>query len=236
MDIQALLALQEEDGRLRDLQRELKVLLPGRRDEAEKRLDEAKQRVKAAEAEHLQAVKEFEHFNRQYQRDRDRMARAERNAVGQTGARALAAADQEHRDAAASAAAAEAGMAEAGKARTPTERKLDEARQVEAEEELAVKEIREAVAARKAAVEAELEKVKAKRESLVGAVPPAQLRYYERLKLTRWPCAVEYNRAEGVCTGCNLVQPPSVTQAVLHADKTPNAPLVTCPACGRILI
>ena len=72
MDIQALLALQEEDGRLRDLQRELKVLLPGRRDEAEKRLDEAKQRVKAAEAEHLQAVKEFEHFNRQYQRDRDR--------------------------------------------------------------------------------------------------------------------------------------------------------------------
>ena len=89
---------------------------------------------------------------------------------------------------------------------------------------------------RKKRVEEELAKVKDRRAALVAEVPPTQLKYYERLKLTRWPCAVEYNRTEGVCTGCNLVQPPSVTQAVLHADKNPGAPLVTCPACGRILI
>ena len=236
MDIQALLALQEEDGRIRDLQRELKTLLPARRKAADARLAEARKRVLAAEAENLQANREYDRFNRQFQRDRDRMARAERNATGMTGARGLAAADQEHRAAAESAAAAEAGMSAADKNRTPTERRLDEAKQFEAEEELAVQEILDAAAARKTAVEAELEKVQAKREALVAAVPPAQLRYYDRLRLTRWPCAVEYNRAEGVCTGCNLVQPPSVTQAVLHADKTPNAPLVTCPACGRILI
>ncbi len=236
MDIQALLALQEEDGRLRDLQRELKTLLPSRRAAAQARLAEARERVKAAEAENLQAAKEYDRFLRQFQRDRDRMARAERNAMGQTAARALAAADQEHRAAAAGAAAAEAGLAEADKNRTPTERKLDEARQAEAEEELAVQEIFDAIEARKALVEAESEKVKARRDALVADVPPAQLRYYDRLRLTRWPCAVPYNRAEGVCTGCNLVQPPSVTQAVLHADKTPDAPLVTCPACGRILI
>ena len=68
-------------------------------------------------------------------------------------------------------------------------------------------------------------------------VPADQLRYYERLSLTRWPCLAEFNRAEGVCSGCNLVQPPSVKQAVTHADKDPaNAPMVVCPACGRILI
>ena len=131
---------------------------------------------------------------------------------------------------------AEMDAAEADAARSPTEKKLDAARAFELEEEDAVREILATLDARKEQVELELDKVKARRDELAQAVPPDQLRYYERLRLTRWPCIAAFNRAEGVCTGCNLVQPPSVKQAVSHADKDPaNAPLVTCPACGRIL-
>ena len=145
-------------------------------------------------------------------------------------------AEKEHRDAQIAAQTAEMDAAEADAARSPTEKKLDAARAFELEEEDAVREILATLDARKEQVELELDKVKARRDELAQAVPPDQLRYYERLRLTRWPCIAAFNRAEGVCTGCNLVQPPSVKQAVSHADKDPaNAPLVTCPACGRIL-
>lgn len=236
MDIQALQALQEEDGRLRDLQRELKTLLPKRRAEAKARLQAAQDAVEAAVQENLAAEREYKRFERDLYRQRDRMARAERNAAGMTNARALAAAEKEHRDAQIAAQTAEMDAAEADAARSPTEKKLDAARAFELEEEDAVREILATLDARKEQVELELNKVKARRDELAQAVPPDQLRYYERLRLTRWPCIAAFNRAEGVCTGCNLVQPPSVKQAVSHADKDPaNAPLVTCPACGRIL-
>lgn len=236
MDIQALLALQEEDGRLRELQRELRVLLPKRKAEAQARLQAARDAVEAATRENLAAQREIERFQRDYTRRREQMARAERNAAMLSDARALDAAMQEHASAAEAAARAEAAASNADQSLTPTERRLDQARAFEAEEDVAVQEINEAIAERKALIEAEIERVKARRAELVAAVPPEQLRHYERLSLTRWPCAVEYNRAEGVCTGCNLVQPPSVTQAVIHADNVPTAGFVTCPACGRILI
>lgn len=236
MDIQALLALQEEDGRLRDLQRELRVLLPKRRADAQARLQAARDAVEAATRENLAAQREIERFQRDYTRRREQMARAERNAAALSDTRALDAAMQEHATAAAAAARAEAAASNADQNLTPTERRLDQARAFEAEEDIAVQEINEAIAERKALVEAEIERVKARRAELAVAVPPVQLRYYERLSLTRWPCAVTYDRGAGVCSGCNLVQPPSVTQAVLHADKEPGAGLIICPACGRILI
>lgn len=236
MDIQALLALQEEDGRLRELQRELRVLLPKRKADAQARLQAARDAVEAATRENLAAQREIERFQRDYTRRREQMARAERNAAALSDARALDAVMQEHSAAAEAAARAEAAVSNADQNLTPTERRLDQARAFEAEEDVAVQEINDAIAARKALVEAEIERVKARRAELATAVPPAQLRYYDRLALTRWPCAVEYSRADGVCSGCNLVQPPSVTQAVLHADSEPTVGLVTCPACGRILI
>ena len=236
MDIQALLALQEEDGRLRDLQRELRVLLPKRKADAQARLQAARDAVEAATRENLAAQREVERFQRDYTRRHEQMARAERNAAGLSDARSLGAAMQEHSSAAEAAARAEAAVSNANQNLSPTERRLDQARAFEAEEDVAVQEIYEAIAARKALVESEIEKVKARRAELAATVPAAQLRYYERLSLTRWPCAVPFGRADGVCSGCNLGQPPSVVQAMLHADKEPTAGLVTCPACGRILI
>lgn len=236
MDIQSLLALQQEDGLLRALQHELKTLLPARRAEAKARLLAAREAVEAATRENLAAAREYERFQDDYRRRREQMSRAERNATGMTSARGLEAAQREHDRAAAE---SERAAAEANKAEqyvTPTERKLDQARAFEAEEEVAVQEIYNAIDARKALVEAESEKIKARCEEAAKAVPPEQLEYYTRLKLTRWPCVVEYDRKRNVCTGCNLVQPQAVTQAVLSAERNPGNGFVRCPSCGRILI
>lgn len=236
MDIQNLLTLQEEDGRLRDLQREIKVLLPKRRADAKARLQVARDSVEAATKANLEALREVERFQRDYTRHSARMSLAEQKAIGMTHARALDAAQSELDAASAAASAAESSAISASQALTPTERALDRARAFEAEEEVAVQAIYDAIEARKALVEEEITKVTARRDACVADVPAAQLRYYERLRLTRWPCVVPYNRTEHVCTGCNLVQPPSVTQAVLLSDKSDTATPATCPSCGRILI
>lgn len=235
MDITQLLALQNEDSRLRDLQRELKTLLPQRRAEAKERLQKARILVEAAVQANIAAEREVERFRHDMSRQRDAMDRAARNSMGMTSIRGLEAIQTEHASAAAAVAAAEAALDGASVALTPTERELEKARAFEAEEDVAVQEILTAIETRKAEVETAVESVSATRDAIAATVPEAQLRYYNRLRLTRWPCAVPYNRTDSVCTGCNLVQPPSVTQTVLHADKKDDTKLVCCPACGRIL-
>lgn len=53
--------------------------------------------------------------------------------------------------------------------------------------------------------------------------------YYERIKTKRWPVVVPLT-GDGVCGGCHLVQPPHVAQMV---DR--NTDMVACTMCGRIL-
>ena len=87
-------------------------------------------------------------------------------------------------------------------------------------------EIDERIAAVKAELE-EAQKERAEKAKLVG--DPRFMLYYERLRTKRWPVVVPLTH-EGVCDGCHLVQPPSVAQLVDH-----NSGLVACTMCGRIL-
>ena len=238
MDLQPLLALQEEDGRIRALQEELRVLLPQRKRAAQARLQAARDAVEAATAENIRALRELERLQRDYTRSSSAMNRAERNLAGLTDARAINAAMQEHASASARASAAESAMGD--QHLTPTERKLDQARAFEAEEDVAVQAIFDAIAERKATVEAELEKVQALRAQCAAAVPADQLDYYNRLSKTCWPCIVDYNRSTNVCGGCDLRQPPATAQALEKADRdaltfSADCPFVVCPTCGRIL-
>lgn len=235
-NIQRLLALQTEDSLHRALQNELKVLLPKRRAEAKARLQAARDAVEAAVQENEAAARTYNRFQDDYNRHRDQMRRSERNAIGLTNARALEAAQREHANAAAEADRAAAEADRAGSYVTPTERKLDEARAFEAQEEAAVQDIYDAIDARKADVEAKAAEAKTRCEAAATEVPADLLAYYTRLKLTRWPCVVEYDRKRNVCPGCNLIQPQSVTQAVLSAERRGEAGTVHCPSCGRILI
>lgn len=85
------------------------------------------------------------------------------------------------------------------------------------------------LAERLQAVKEELANLRSQRASLAAAVPRNFLAYYERLRVKRWPAAVQLNR-ECVCEGCHLVQPPSVEQMVQRGTG-----LVACTMCGRIL-
>ena len=90
-----------------------------------------------------------------------------------------------------------------------------------------------------AAVKAELDECKALRAEKAKAVAdPKFMLYYERLRMKRWPVVVPLTH-EGVCDGCHLVQPPSVGQLVNAnarngAEGRPQS-IVACTMCGRIL-
>ena len=67
------------------------------------------------------------------------------------------------------------------------------------------------------------------REAVEGKVQARSKLYYDRLKSKRWPVVVKLLNGS-VCTGCNLVQPPSVGQMVCRDQE-----VVFCTMCGRIL-
>jgi predicted nucleic acid-binding Zn-ribbon protein len=83
--------------------------------------------------------------------------------------------------------------------------------------------------ARLAEVRTELTTVETARGDATKQVQPRALLYYDRLRIKRWPVVVPL-QADGVCKGCNLVQPPSIAQAVRR-----NQDLTTCQMCSRIL-
>lgn len=90
-----------------------------------------------------------------------------------------------------------------------------------------------------AAVKAELDECMAERAEKAKAVTnPQMMLYYERQRMKRWPVVVELTH-DVVCDGCHLVQPPSVAQMVdanqrLGEEGKPQR-IVSCTMCGRIL-
>lgn len=74
-----------------------------------------------------------------------------------------------------------------------------------------------------------LAELHAEREELAKNVRPQYLRIYDRLRIKRRPTVVPLTDND-CCGGCHLAQPPSVR----HLIKRDNA-LVTCEMCGRIL-
>ncbi len=90
-----------------------------------------------------------------------------------------------------------------------------------------------------AMVKAELEECKADRVEKAKKVnDPRFMLYYERLRTKRWPVVVPLTH-DGVCDGCHLVQPPSVGQLVSANARNGAAGrpqnIVACTMCGRIL-
>ena len=90
-----------------------------------------------------------------------------------------------------------------------------------------------------AAVQAELaEAQKARVEAARAVTDPKFLLYYERLRTKRWPVVVALTH-DGVCDGCHLVQPPSVGQLadanLRNGEAGRPQSIVACTMCGRIL-
>ena len=90
-----------------------------------------------------------------------------------------------------------------------------------------------------AAVQAELAEAQKERVEAAKAVSdPKFVLYYERLRTKRWPVVVALTH-DGVCDGCHLVQPPSVGQLADANARNGEAgrpqSIVACTMCGRIL-
>ena len=78
-------------------------------------------------------------------------------------------------------------------------------------------------------------------ENVKAVADPKFMLYYERLRTKRWPVVVELtgDGVDGVCDGCHLVQPPSVCQLADANAKNGAAgkpqSIVACTMCGRLL-
>jgi len=90
-----------------------------------------------------------------------------------------------------------------------------------------------------ALVKQELDAAYAERAEKAKAVDDPQfMLYYERLRTKRWPVVAMLTEDE-VCDGCHLKQPPSAKQLVKqnasNAEKGGRMRIVACNMCGRIL-
>ena len=226
--IQTVLDLQDVDGRIRDLEREVKDL-PRRKAQESARLkgvnaslDIAKnqllaiqQRVKDSEAE-VAAAKE---------RVRDlkiQQASAASNKEFQQIAMAIEGLEHEADEAETR---AYAMMDEYPR----LERAVKEAEDRANGEADGIDDFCKEIDDRIAAVKAELDELTTERTEKAKLVNPRTLLYYERLRTKRWPVAVTLN-ADSVCDGCHLKVPPSTEQMVEHKME-----LVACTNCGRML-
>jgi hypothetical protein len=236
--IEALVELQDVDGRIRELETELKDL-PRRRAQETARLSGvsadltaakankqyAGERVKGLEADALdleekirdlktrQAVastnKEYQQYSVQIDLMNHQLEATQNNQI-----------------------AAEDDLPSA-------DARIAKAQELFDKEKGSVDELCAEIDDRIAAVKAELEECRADREAKARAVPdPKFLLYYERLRTKRWPVVVPLTH-DGVCDGCHLVQPPSVGQLV-SANARNGAQgraqsIVACTMCGRML-
>lgn len=236
--VEALIDLQEVDGRIRELELELKDL-PRR-----KALETA--RLSGVSAD-LQAAKANQEYANQRVRSFEEDAKALKDKIGQlkttqAGLKSnkeyqqysvqidLVSHDLETTENQQLAAMDDLPSAQA---------RIDDAQRKYDAEKGGVDAFCAEIDERIATVKAELDEAQKERAEKAKAVTdPKFMLYYERLRTKRWPVVVALTH-DGVCDGCHLVQPPSVGQladanARNGAEGKPQS-IVACTMCGRIL-
>ena len=236
--VEALLDLQEVDGRIRELESELKDL-PRR-----KALETA--RLSGVSAD-LQAAKANQEYANQRVRSYEDDAKALKDKIGQLKTtQAGLKSNKEYQQYSVQIdlvnhdlEAAENQQLAAMDDLPSAQARIDDAQAKYDAEKGGVDAFCAEIDERIAAVKAELEEAQKERAEKAKAVnDPKFMLYYERLRTKRWPVVVSLTH-DGVCDGCHLVQPPSVGQladanAKNGAEGKPQA-IVACTMCGRLL-
>ena len=236
--IEALVELQEVDGRIRELELELKDL-PRRKALETARLSGVSADLQAAKAGKEYVDQRIKNFEADEQALKDKIAELKKTQMGLK-------TNKEYQDfsiqidmvthdlettrnnlnaALDDIPAAEARIADA-QAKYDAEKSGVDAFCAEIDERIA-------------AVTEELKAAQVERVEKVKAVnDPKFMLYYERLRTKRWPVVVALTH-EGVCDGCHLVQPPSVGQLAdanaKNGELGKPQSIVACTMCGRIL-
>ena len=236
--IEALLELQEVDGRIRELEVELKDL-PRRKALETARLSGVSADLEAAKANQQYADQRVKGFEADAQALKEKISELKRTQAGLKSNKEyqqysvqidLVQHDLETTENSQIAAMDDLPSAQAriddAQARFDAEKGGVDAFCAEIDERIAL-------------VKAELAECQATRAARARAVnDPKFMLYYERLRTKRWPVVVPLTH-EGVCDGCHLVQPPSVAQLAdangkLAAQGQPQRQ-VACTMCGRLL-
>ena len=236
--IEALVDLQEVDGRIRELETELRDL-PMRKAHESARLSGVSTDLQAAKAGQEYAERRVKGYEEDAKALRDKIQQLKQTQVGLK-------TNKEYQDfsiqidlvthdleATENNAIAAMDDMPAAKAR------VDEAQAKYDSEKCGVDAFCAEIDERIANVRAELEKATKERAEKAAAVnDPKFMLYYERLRTKRWP-VVSALTHDGVCDGCHLVQPPSVGQLADANAKNGEAgrpqSIVACTMCGRIL-
>ena len=232
--IDALIDLQEVDGRIRELETELKDL-PCRKAQELARLDGANKNLSAAKLNEEYANRLVKGYEQDAQALREKIQQLKTTQAGLKSNKEYqqysAQIDLISRDLETtenSQLAAMDNLPSAAAKITEAQARLDEEK---GGVDAFCAEIDERMDAVKAEL-AEAQKERAEKAKAVGN--PKFMLYYERLRTKRWPVVVPLMH-EGVCDGCHLVQPPSVSQNVDANAKRAEQVVVACTMCGRIL-
>ena len=227
--VQSLIDLQEVDGRIRELEHELKDL-PRRKAQEVARLDGVSRNLTAAKANQESANNRVKGYEEDAKALREKIQQLKTAQAGLKTNKEyqqysvqidLVSHDLETTENSQIAAMDDLPSAQA---------RIDQAQAKFDSEKGGVDALCAEIDERIAAVKAELEKAQKERAEKAKLVTnPKFMLYYERLRTKRWPVVVPLTH-DGVCDGCHLVQPPSVSQLVDH-----NSDLVACTMCGRIL-
>ncbi|MDD5707555.1 MAG: C4-type zinc ribbon domain-containing protein [Kiritimatiellae bacterium] len=225
--MEPLLALQELDAQILELQHEIRDI-PSRQQHETERLKEAQERLTAAQTELRAFQTRVADFELQVQAVRDRIVKLKQQQMTLKSNKEFRAMEAEINNAMHEAEGLEGQQIMAMDAVVPIKAKvaMNEARVAEERQgnEAFMKELEQ----RLTQARARLQELETERAAAAVKVNQQQLRVYDRLRKSRRPTIVRL--ADGVCGGCHLEQPPSIR----HLVKRDNA-LVTCQMCGRLL-
>ena len=239
--IEALLDLQDVDSRIMEYEAELKEL-PARKAQENAQLNGASEDLKAAKASLLQfeqRVKEYEETAKTLKEKRDDLKRGLLSLKSQKEYSQFSIQiDQVEHDIETAESNIVASTDELPGAQ-------DRVNRAQAAYDLKKGEIEACCAEfdeRIASVQADLDAANAERLEKAKVVDDPQFMfYYERLRsrgALGWPAVVALT-SDGVCDGCHLQQPPSVSQLVVqnakNAAKGGKMRIIACNMCGRML-
>jgi hypothetical protein len=226
--VQPLLDLQEIDGRIRDLQKEIRDI-PHRKAQEQERLNGAREALVRAQADHKNAQLRVNEADLEVKARRDKIQAIKQNQVLLKTNKEFQMFNLEIAKIEGEIDSYEARQLAAMDDVIPVKLRLAEADAKLKEEQTVVDGYVAELTERMAAMREALAAAEAERAEAAKKVTPHFMLYYERLRTKRWPVVVSL-QPDCVCNGCHLVQPPSVGQMVRR-----NQGIVACQMCGRIL-
>lgn len=226
--VRPLLELQDVDGRIRELEQEI-VDIPKRKDQENARLDALRKALEAALNEMKSVQIRIDETDLETQACKDKINDLKKNQAVLKTNKEFQSYNKEIKRLEDDIGNFEAREIIAMDDLIPIKAKVAEIEEKLTKEQAGVDEYMTELDERMTEVNEVLTEAQKEREEVARNVDPRPKLYYDRLRAKRWPAVVELQNGS-VCTGCNLVQPPSVGQMV-RRDRD----IVVCTMCGRIL-